>query len=50
MAEILKKEGSFGAMEVAIKHISEQEEMIELEGGWETRISLTALGWTESHV
>ena len=50
LAEILKKEGSFSAMEVQIKKIWQQEEENKTVGGWHTKISLAGIGWTESHV
>ncbi len=50
LAEILKKEGSFGAMEARVRKIWQQEEENRTEGGWHTKISLAGIGWTESHV
>ena len=50
LAEILKEEGSFGALEVRVKEIWKKEEELKLEGGWHTKISLAHLGWTESFV
>jgi hypothetical protein len=50
LAEILKKEGSFGALEVRVKEIWKKAEELKLEGGWHTKISLASLGWTESFI
>jgi hypothetical protein len=47
LAEILHKEGSFGAKEVKVKQVVSQEETDKTLGGWHTEISLEKLGWKE---
>lgn len=50
MADILKREGSFAAMEVKVKELWMKEEEQRTEGGWHTEISLASIGWTPFHV
>ena len=48
-ADILRGQGfDFGAMEVKVKQLTIDEETNKVQGGWQTEISLRALGWTES--
>ena len=47
LAEILHKEGSFGPMEVKVKHVVTKEETDNTLGGWHTEFSLEKLGWKE---
>ena len=47
MAQILKQEGSFAAMELKVKQVVRDEEQDKIKGGWHTEISLEKLGWDE---
>lgn len=47
LADILRKEGSLGAMELHVKKLRIAEEQEQLMGGWHTAPALTQMGWTE---
>ena len=47
LAETLKKEGTFEAVEAMVREIYRQLESSKVEGGWHNAVSLANLGWTE---
>lgn len=47
LAQALRDQGTFAAVEATVRQIYRQQEQSKIEGGWHNSVTLSQLGWTE---
>ncbi|CAK9003092.1 Uncharacterized protein SCF082_LOCUS7597, partial [Durusdinium trenchii] len=50
LAQALRDQGTFAAVEATVRQIYRQQEQSKIEGGWHNSVTLSQLGWTEEMI